>query len=76
MSDRKEVQAKFIEDTVILDGNFEFGVHLKVTVHAEVPARTASGWSTETLQDAPIRLAIEHLQAMLDGSGTKSPRDV
>jgi len=69
MSSRKEVQATFIEDTVILDGTYEFGVHLKVTVHAEVPARTAAGWSTETLQDAPIRLAIEHLQTMLDGRG-------
>jgi hypothetical protein len=67
MSSRKEVQAKFIEDAVILDGNYEFGPHLKVTVHAEVPAQTAAGWSTETLQDAPIRLAIEHLQGMLNG---------
>jgi len=72
MSNRKEVQAKFIEDAVILDGNFEFGVHLKVTVHAEVPAQTASGWSTETLQDAPIRLAIEHLQTMLNDTGAKA----
>lgn len=65
MSTRKEVQAKFIEDAVILDGNYEFGVHLKITVHAEVSAATAAGWNTATLQDAPIRLAIEHLQTLL-----------
>lgn len=66
MNSSKEVQATFIDDAVILDGRCEFGPHLKVTVHAEVPARTASDWSTATLQDAPIRLAIEHLQSMLD----------
>lgn len=66
MSFNKDVQAKFISDKVIVDANYEFGSLLKVTIHAEFQPDDGDNLTAKEIQEAPIRLAIEYLQKLLD----------
>ena len=62
----QDVQAKFISDKVIVDANYEFGSLLKVTIHTEFQPNDGDNLTAKEIQEAPIRLAIEYLQKLLD----------
>ncbi len=65
MGCKKDVQAKFIGETVHIEANYDFGPLLKITIHSEIRPKSGGDFTSKEIQEAPIRVAIQHLQQLL-----------
>lgn len=66
MNCKKDVQAKFVGKDVWIDANYDFGPLLKITIHTELRPKNGGDFTSKEIQEAPIRVAIQHLQELLD----------